>query len=355
MSYRILSLDGGGMRGLLSALLLERLARHEPRLLQNVDLIAGTSSGGLIALGLAKGYSPGELAQLFRTRAPQIFADSLLDDFADLGRLLGADYDNRGLEAVARDLLGDTTLGGLNKRVLITAFDLNGSSSGGQGDNGSGNTRPARWRAKFYHNFPGTDSDAHEPAWQVALKTSAAPTYFPTYRGFADGALAANNPALCALAQSQDRRSVSDPPRLQEVSLLSIGTGTVPRNIAGERHDWGVVQWARPLVDLLAAGDTGVVDYQCRAFLGDRYLRLNPLLPAGQRLPLDATHPRQLEWMESIAAGADITGAVAWLERYWREPYSSLPDDAPGRSPGSSLSDVEAPTEMERTSGGSSK
>lgn len=314
MAYRILSLDSGGMRGLITVLLLERLERQVPRLLIDVDLVAGTSTGGLIALGIAAGLPLEEIRRLYETEAPRIFADSPLDDLADLGRLVGADYDTGGLEAVLREMLGERTLASLEKRVLLPTFDLDNGDDPRYG--GRESTR-RRWKAKILHNYPGSDSDGDVPAWSAALRTSAAPVYFPSVQGFIDGAVIAANPAVCALAQTQDRRSFEEPPALAEISLFSLGTGEVAQFIAGERHDWGAVQWGKPLVDIVMSGTVEVASYQCRGLLGERFMRLSPRLERQDDLRLDSRSPRALQRMRQIASGTPLEAAVSWLERFW--------------------------------------
>ncbi|MBU0719581.1 MAG: patatin-like phospholipase family protein, partial [Planctomycetes bacterium] len=132
-AYRILTFDGGGIRGLLSAVLLRRLAAAVPGFLDKVDLLAGTSTGGIIALGLARGLKPSALVQLYRTNGHRIFDDSWLDDLLDLGRLCGAEYDNRRLRDILRQVLGaQTKLKQLSKRVVIPTFDLDNEGAGGQ-------------------------------------------------------------------------------------------------------------------------------------------------------------------------------------------------------------------------------
>ena len=88
--YHILSLDGGGIRGVLTAALLERLQAHQPDFLGKVDLFAGTSTGGVLALGLAYGLSPAVCRRLYEKRGSQVFADTLADDLRDLGNAAGA-------------------------------------------------------------------------------------------------------------------------------------------------------------------------------------------------------------------------------------------------------------------------
>src|SRR5207249_4509317 len=150
-AYCILSVDGGGIRGLYAAVLLDRLIREVPTLVDGVDLVTGTSTGGIIALGLAHGLAPSDLVALYRDRAREIFDDSWLDDLKDLGGLTGADYDNDKLKTLMEDVFGKKTrLKQLKKRVLVPTFDL---------DNESPDPGKRMWKPKFFHNYPGPDSD----------------------------------------------------------------------------------------------------------------------------------------------------------------------------------------------------
>lgn len=314
MPYRIVAIDSGGMRGLMSVLLLERLERRVPGLLEKADLVAGTSTGGLIALGIAAGLPLARIRHLYEVEGPRIFADSPFDDLADLGRLLGAEYDESGLRSVLRGLFGEMTLSGLAKRVLLPTFDLdNGDDPRYDGPD----SRRRRWKAKMLHNFPGSDSDGEVLVRDAGLRTSAAPTYFPSADGYIDGAVIAANPALCALAQTQDRRALADPPPLEEIALLSLGTGEVAQFIAGQRHDWGAVQWGRPLVDIIMSGTVEVASYQCRALLGERFHRLSPRLDRQDDLGLASHSERDIRTMRAIAQKLPLDDAVSWCERFW--------------------------------------
>ncbi|MGB7919090.1 MAG: patatin-like phospholipase family protein [Desulfobacterales bacterium] len=304
-NYRVLSIEGGGIRGLVSTVLLQRLAAAPglEKLLGAIDLIAGTSSGGLLALGMAHQIDLAVIRDLFIQAGPKIFDDSWLDDLVDLGKLKGADYDIQPLRRELRKLFGNTTLGQLKKRVLVTAFDL---------DNEDQNRRT--WKPKLFHNFPGNNNDRNEPVYKVGLYTCAAPTYFPSVDGYIDGGVYAVNPSMCALAQTQDRR-YQPTPLLDEVVLFSLGTGANLQYIKGRTLDWGYAQWARPLVSLMMDGTAGIADYQCTQILDANYHRLAPVFPTGTTVPMDAVDkiPYLIDFAESLV----LDKTIAWLKQHW--------------------------------------
>jgi len=306
--FRILTLDGGGIRGIVTTVLLQRLSADKSLggWLDSVDLIAGTSTGGLLALGLAHGVDLQTLRELYETKGAQIFDDSWLDNLVDLGQVAGAQYDNKNLERELKRVLGPTTtLSQLTKKVLITSFDL---------DNESPDPKRRTWKPKVFHNFPGADSDGAELAYKVGLYTSAAPTYFPSVDGYVDGGVFANNPSMCALTQTQDAR-IRNRPAISEVALLSLGTGTSLVYIPGKRLDWGFAQWVKPLISLMLDGVSGIADYQCQKILGEQYHRLAPVFPPGVSLPLDAV--KRVPDMIQFAEGADLAATTKWLRKYW--------------------------------------
>ena len=306
-TYRILTFDGGGIRGIITTILLQRLSA-EAKLggwLDSVDLIAGTSTGGLIALALAHDISLDEIRLLYETRGAQIFDDSWLDNLADMGQAIGAQYDNTNLADELGNFFGQTTLAQLKKKVLITAFKL---------DNETSDPAKRRWKPKIFHNFPGTDSDGSILARKVGLYTTAAPTYFPSVDGYIDGGVYANNPSMCALTQTQDER-VRNRPALPDIVLFSLGTGTSLTFIPGKRLDWGLAQWAKPLVSLMLDSDSGIADYQCQKLIGKRYHRLAPVFPPGVSLPLDAI--KRIPDMIQFAEGIDLASTIKWLKKNW--------------------------------------
>lgn len=305
--YRILSLDGGGIRGVITAALLDRLNRHHRTagFLQEVDLIAGTSTGGLLALAIANGLSPSEMRDFYVREGRYIFHETFIHDIETLWRVIGAGYPTSNLKTVLQDVFGSTTLDELKKRVLITAFDL---------DNESPDPLKRTWKPKIFHNFPGDDSDGEQPAYKVGLATSAAPTYFPTYEGYVDGGVFASNPSMCALAQSQDLRFFESP-ELSSVALLSLGTGMSLEYISGLDHNWGYAQWVKPILNVIFDGVSGIADYQCRQILKENYFRLAPVFPHDVLIPMDDAD--KIPYMLKFAEEVDISATAEWLERNW--------------------------------------
>jgi patatin-like phospholipase/acyl hydrolase len=276
--YRILSFDGGGIRGLVTLAILKRLEAQIPNLVKGADLLAGTSTGGIIALGLAAGKSVDEMISLYTDNGKDIFDDSFLDDIRDLGGIVGADYDQKNLEKILKGMFKDMRLKELGKRVLIPSFNL---------DDGDMDETKRTWNPKFFHNFPGEDSDGEESVVEVALNTSAAPTYFPTHVAYIDGGVVANNPSMAAVAQTQDPRNTDPAPGLAEVFLLSLGTGVNLSYIKEKNLDWGLAQWAKPLVSLLLDASVGIADFQCRHILKENYRRIAPVFPHDTNIKLD--------------------------------------------------------------------
>jgi patatin-like phospholipase/acyl hydrolase len=309
--YRILSIDGGGIRGIVTTVMMQRL-QATPGLegfLDDVDLIAGTSTGGLLALGIARGLGLDETRDLYVNDGPEIFDDSWIDNLLDLGKLRGADYKIAPMRRVFRRVLGEeTTLGQLRKRVLITAFDM---------DNEDSDELKRSWKPKLFHNFPGDGNDRHELAYKVGMYTAAAPTYFPSVDGYIDGGVYANNPAMCALAQTQDRRYRPTPP-IDEVVLLSLGTGTSLLYIRGKTLDWGYAQWIKPLISLMLDGISGIADYQCHQMLRKRYHRLAPVFPPDVSIPMDDV--KKIPYMIGFAEGLDLRSTIRWMRRHWATP-----------------------------------
>ena len=308
--FRILSFDGGGIRGLLSTLLLRRLIDESSvsDLVNRVDMFAGTSTGGLIALGLAAEIPLDKIGELYLRAGPKIFTENFFGQFRDVGNLFRPQYSNRELRQVLGEIFGEKKLGDLNRRVMVPAFEL---------DNLKGK-RPSesrRWSAKIFHNLPNREADKDRLVRDVALYTCSAPTYFPAADGFIDGGVFANNPSLCAIAQALDRRWRRHP-RLSDLSLLSIGSGQQIEYLAGQEHHWGVVQWGAKIIPILMEASQEIAHFQCQQLLGDsQYCRVQPIFQEEYRM--DCVD-RISEMMDFARKTVNLTHAVDWIRQNWR-------------------------------------
>jgi hypothetical protein len=302
-TYRILSIDGGGVRGLLVSVLLEQLDERAPGWRNEIDLIAGTSTGGIVALALAKGLEPQVLRKLYYEKSPDIF-DSAWYELREGPPLVRADHSNRHLRTELEAVFGATRLRDLKKKVLIASFDLH-------------DEKQHHWKPKFFHNFSGKDTDGNMRAVDVAMYTTAAPTYFPTVDGFIDGGVVANNPAMAAIAQTQDTRArIKDRPAIEDIRLFSIGTGFLPRLVDGDNHDWGYAQWIGHLVHIMFDGLSGVPDYQCRQMLGEHYHRLDHEF--AEEIDIDEWRARdELVRIGEIEMKPALDDAARWLQKQW--------------------------------------
>lgn len=302
--YLILSLDGGGVRGVLQARLLERLEESMP-FLHKVDLIAGSSIGGINALGLAAGISPTEMVEFYQRHTEDIFSkrdwwDSIAGPSDEVFR---ADYDNSDLQDVLEDYFGKKKLSDLEKKVVITSFDLDNHDEQTMGSTPITHQRRF-WKAKIFHNYESPGNDGDQSVVDIGLRTSAAPTYFPSHQGYIDGGLVANNPSLCALG-----RAVKSGVRQDQIVILSVSAGFNATFIEGDRLDWGYKQWASYLFPMLMDGMVGIPDYVCDQLLPKRYARVHPFLPEDVALD-DADRVDDLiEWANDV----DLSKAIELL------------------------------------------
>lgn len=298
-SFRILSIDGGGIRGIYSAVLIQRIVEEIPDLIEKTKFFAGTSSGSLIAMGLAYGIPAIELIELFRAYGKEVFENSIVNQ---VGQIVGAKYDIMNFRKILTPYFGAALLNDIasnnQKYVLVPTFDLDGQIDSVR-----------TWKPKFFHNFPGPDSDIGEMAVDVILRSSATPVYFQSYQGYIDGGVIARNPSMAALAQALNPESGKQ--SIENIRLLSIGSGYYPRYISGNKQDWGLGRWSWPLITLMLDGEIGVNHYQAMQILGpNRYHRLAPILPE----PVNLDEVEKIPELVEFAMEVDIQPTVDWIK-----------------------------------------
>jgi len=255
---RILSIDGGGIRGIIPAMLLAEIERRTGAPIAHLfDLVAGTSTGGIIALGLTIPKSPGaplssaqHFVELYEHEGRRIFSRSLSRALFTLDSFTWRKYSSAGIESVLADYFGDSRLRDAVTDVLITSYEIE-------------HRFPFFFRSRSARTRPDYDF----PAREIARATSAAPTYFepmrissgtnPEYYTLIDGGVFANNPAACALVEARTTSAVAD------YLLVSLGTGSLMRTLPLPLTKyWGALRWAKPLLDIVFDGVSATVDYQ---------------------------------------------------------------------------------------------
>jgi patatin-like phospholipase/acyl hydrolase len=285
----ILSIDGGGIRGLIPAIVLaeieKRLAsagKGKP-LAQHFDMIAGTSTGGIIAAGLAcpKGKTKStpactakDLVKLYEEEGKDIFPNSVFSRLRaalfNPGALFEERYDVRPLEEKLQARLGDRSVSEAITLVVLTGYDI------------------TQRKAVFITNGVGSDDEPSDDYlfWQAARATSAAPTYFEPALIFnftkmqnealIDGGVFANDPTLAAVIEAKKQGWDEG-----DMRILSLGTGqnNRPYTFAETRH-WGALAWisparGAPIISILMQGQASTVSYQMERLFGVRYTRID--------------------------------------------------------------------------------
>jgi predicted acylesterase/phospholipase RssA len=271
---KVLAIDGGGIRGLIAARVLAEIERRCGRRASELfDLVAGTSTGAIIACGLTRPDPlPAErIARIYHEEGPEIFDRSLLKRITSAEGYLDERYDSEGLVNSLRAHLGNARLADARPPVLLTVYDLE------------------RRRAMLL----GARDDVSMV--DAAHASSAAPSYFEPVRlgdlTLIDGGVFATNPAMCAYAQLDGDLDL----------LLSLGTGEHTRRLPyDEVKDWGRLEWARPVLDVVFDGTSDAVDIQLESLLGAAYVRLQtPLDEASD--DLDDVSPENLAALDREA------------------------------------------------------
>jgi patatin-like phospholipase/acyl hydrolase len=280
--FRILSIDGGGLRGIIPVLVLQEIERRSGgrRIHELFDLFAGTSTGGLIACALAASVDD---------KTPLLTLDQILAIYTEKGKdifpqrnwlgnavnkmvsLKRPEYDPAGLDKVLRDLLGKRRITDCIRPIFIPSYDLFNNED-----------------VFFKSRHALTDPMANSELYDVCRATSAAPTYFPAYdclyegkrRTFIDGGMFMNNPALGAVVEVSKYHAdpIYNRPELafDDICVLSVGTGHYTPDIARKKvESWGILDWAKPVTDIMMQGMNQAVTYETEELLEDgNFMRL---------------------------------------------------------------------------------
>jgi patatin-like phospholipase/acyl hydrolase len=301
--YRILSLDGGGIRGLITAVWLAELEKQLKKPIHHFfELMAGTSTGSILASALALGIPAQKIVDLYREKGSTIFPSTGSRLWSRVTRVFAdgvsaPKYDPAGLESCLQEVFGKKTLGSLKVPTLIFSYNVF--------------TREPVAFKSYRENFEKL------LVWEVVRASCSAPTYFPSKelkvgqstQPYIDGGVAANNPSACAVAEGiaiNSKEKKADRIPLDNFVLASFGTGSSTRPISSEdSQEWGALEWAVPIIDVLFDGSTDTSDYVARQIVADdNYFRF--------QIPLDKAYD-DMDRADEVNLNALIGAAESYL------------------------------------------
>ena len=284
MSTTILSIDGGGMKGIVSALVLIELedilkkytGANTVYLVDYFDLIAGTSTGSILAALLLcpndcnrPKYTASDALNLYLTKGKTMFQTNPLHKLRTLGGLIGPKYKNKALVAELNSYFGSVKTAELLKPCLLTSYNMTTRDS------------------LFFNSLSSLKSeDRNFNLADAVLASTAAPTFFPpscikAYNScedcLVDGGVFANNPSLCALIEALKLERTKN---INDTMVLSIGNVYSAKSYDYNKvKHWGAINWAFPLLDVLMDASEQTVDYQLNKLystlgVSNQYLRV---------------------------------------------------------------------------------
>jgi len=299
-TIKVLAIDGGGIRGIIPAMILAEIENITQKPISSLfDLIAGTSTGGILGLGLAKpndegvaAYSARDMINLYEEEGPKIFSRNIVHRARSLGNIIDEKYPSSGIDQVLEKYFGETRLKDALTDVVVISYEIE---------------RRISWffkSVKAKQNPQSADFSMKD----VARSTSAAPTYFEAnridvgteaeYYAFIDGGVFANNPAMCAYVEAKNKYPDGD-----KIMVVSLGTGMRTDRIAFDKaKNWGLAKWVQPLLGVVFDGVDNTVDYQLNTLLagsGD-YFRFQTRLDEGSD-EIDNVSPENMRDLKLLA------------------------------------------------------
>lgn len=287
--FLILSFDGGGIRGVIPCLLLERLLVSFPQLLSKVSMVTGTSNGALIAMALAFGHHPHTIREMTELTSKSVFSEQTARYMVS-----SAKWSNRYLNVFCKETWKDLKMSDALVPCLIPSFCLN------------------PMKVEIFTSF--RDEAKDDLVSDVTMKSCAAPTFFPAWKNSVDGGVFAHCPADLALAHAIDDLRIP----IERIFILSFSTGTLKRALEESSleeentHNYGYYQWASQLPSVIWEGMIEKSTILCQKLLKDRFFRVDPILT--KEYPLDK--PEVLPEFHTLAKEMDLHDVEKWMEKY---------------------------------------
>lgn len=301
--FRILSIDGGGILGLYSAKMVQMIKEEylqDKELFEYFDLVTGTSTGGIIALGIAVAIDINDIVKFYEERGKDIFPNKAWKyKLYCLKWLISHKYNHKKLNKVASEFFGNKTLSDAKCFVCIPAIDAE-------------NCEPIVFKTNHKGKYP-RDKDVLMK--DIALATSSAPTYFPlysfgSYSGLVDGGLWYNNPSLIGVIEAVNN-FVDDGDKCNKIEILSIGNphSSLRKGISTNSKCSSLIKWRSKLVELPMKISSKATD-QILSFLSDskrmnidKYLRVESrdITKEQQKLCLDLADKKSINLLIRMA------------------------------------------------------
>jgi hypothetical protein len=324
--FTILSFVGGGIRGLMSVTILEKLYKRFPGLIDHTDLIAGCSTGSIITSELLAGKKPQQLIDFFTDPKGELgFYDAMRTDPRAPAYSIQKVYASQFL------LHGPLRVDDLErKKVLFVTFNVGKLETSSEGV-----MTPVPWQPVMYTNMIPGHGDVEIA--KAATSSGAMPGQLGSYDGNVDGAFFNHDPTVAAISLA-----VRAGHKLENIVAITIGTGLMHDWIASDTGDWGADQWMNgvadpfnstppflmnqskpgPILDMCLNGtSTELMPMLAGMLLGDRYVNINPRLPFF--IPENTTYQQAIDLLQEKGKTADTARAEALIEAYW---WDHLPD-----------------------------
>ncbi len=308
---KILSIDGGGTRGLMPATMLNQIEKETGKPVTDFfDVIVGSATGGIIATALAAGLATEEIMDIYQNKASYILPSNFFRKLWNPVNLFAPKYPNNNLKQLLEDKFGcDQTLGdvyerhGENTIFLIASLDLSPALQPGE---------TPSFKIKIYNS---ASPECHvESLVDIGLRTSAAAVNLPIYQQFGEGGNFANDPALIGFSYSIAGDGKNDTFRkglgskIQDIRMLSLGCGSDGGSYFEKKEigsgNWGLIKWMGRLVNLVIDTNMVYTRYLLSEMLEpNQYLRINPYYKSNEapdvlkkgKLRIDVQDKEQLE------------------------------------------------------------
>jgi patatin-like phospholipase/acyl hydrolase len=315
--FHILALSGGGFRGLYSAKVLADLEEQlKCRIADKFDMLAGTSVGGITALALAYEIPAKDIVSFFETKGDTIFPKKIKWIKEKTVGIIHPKYKNSGLYNSLTQLFGETKIGDLKHRVIIPTINY---ATG----------KPQTIKTRHHKTFV---RDPKLKLVDVAMATSAAPTYFPIYDNktdhgkFVDGGLIANHPGFFALIEAYHFLDIS----FDDVAMLHIGTLSQKHTSDGKLQ-MGLWGWRKKLLDLLFSCQEQSVDQMLQFLIKERYNSIDEVVadPQSKQIGLDIVNHKARDILRDRAyeSAKQYLGKDHWemIRNHIPEKFEPIP------------------------------